>query len=77
MIGAPNSLNLNCKVRVMKEVPGPSVPEKIADIFRNYNIDDKSVGWNYLSIPKLQSATLKWYITGSQHFNPGARNSKQ
>ena len=39
MIGAPNSLNLNCKVRVMKEAPGPSVSEEIADIFRNYNID--------------------------------------
>ena len=42
MIGAPNSLNLNCKVRVMKEAPGPSVSEEIADIFRNYNI-----GTNY------------------------------
>ena len=41
MIGAPNSLNLNCKVRVMKEAPGPSVSEEIADIFRNYNIDPK------------------------------------
>ena len=40
MIGAPNSLNLNCKVRVMKEAPGPSVSEEIADIFTNYNIDD-------------------------------------
>ena len=39
MIGAPNSLNLNCKVRVMKEAPGPSVSEEIADIFRN-NIDN-------------------------------------
>ena len=39
MIGAPNSLNLNCKVRVTKEVPGPSVSEEIADIFTNYNID--------------------------------------
>ena len=39
MISALNSLNLNCKVRVMKEVPGPSVSEEIADIFRNYNID--------------------------------------
>ena len=39
MIGAPNSLNLNCKVRVMKEVPGSSVSEEIADIFRNYDID--------------------------------------
>ena len=34
MIGAPNSLNLNCKVRVMKEAPGPSVSEEIADIFK-------------------------------------------
>ena len=40
MIGVPNSPNLNCKVRVMKEAPGPSVSEEIADIFRNYNIDD-------------------------------------
>ena len=39
MIGAPNSLNLNCKVRVMKEAPDSSVSEEIADIFRNYNID--------------------------------------
>ena len=39
MIGAPNSLNLNCKVRVMKEAPGPSVSEEIADIFTNHNID--------------------------------------
>ena len=37
MIGAPNSLNLNCKVRVLKEAPGPSVSEEIADIFINYN----------------------------------------
>ena len=36
MIGAPNSLNLSLKVRVMKEAPDPSVSE---DIFRNYNID--------------------------------------
>ena len=41
MIGAPNSLNLKCKVRVMKEAPGPSVSEEIADIFTNYNIDCK------------------------------------
>ena len=40
MIGAPNSLNLNCKVRVMKEASGPSVSEEIVDIFRNYNIDN-------------------------------------
>ena len=40
MMGAPNSLNLNCKVRVMKEAPGPSVSEEIADIFRSYDIDN-------------------------------------
>ena len=39
MIGAPNSLNLNCKVCVMEEELGPSVSEEIADIFTNYNID--------------------------------------
>ena len=39
MIGAPNSLKLICKVRVIKEAPGPSVSEEIADIFRNHNID--------------------------------------
>ena len=39
MMGAPNSLILNCKVRVMKEAPGPSVSEEIADILTNYNID--------------------------------------
>ena len=43
MIGAPNSLNLNCKVRVMKEAPGPSVSEEIADILTNYNIDNINV----------------------------------
>ena len=42
MIVAPNSLNLNCKVRVMKEAPGPSVSEEIADIFTNHNIDASS-----------------------------------
>ena len=36
MIGAPNSLNFNCKVRVMKKAQGPSVSE---DIFTNYDID--------------------------------------
>ena len=39
MIGAPKSLNFNCKVRVMKEAPGPSVSEEIAEIFTNHNID--------------------------------------
>ena len=40
MIGALNSLNLNCKVRVMKEAPGPAVSEEIAAIFTNYDIDN-------------------------------------
>ena len=40
MIGAPNTLNLNCKVRVTKEVPILSVSEEIADIFTNYDIDN-------------------------------------
>ena len=44
MIGAPNSLNLNCKVRVMKEAPGPLVS---ADIFTNYNIDN--IGSDFLN----------------------------
>ena len=39
MLGAPNSLNLRYKVRVIKEAPDSSVSEVIADIFRNYNID--------------------------------------
>ena len=48
MIGAPNSLNLNCKVRVMKEAPGPSVSEEIADILTNYKYR-----FQLLSIDKL------------------------
>ena len=39
MIGAPNSENINYKVRVTKGTPGTSIAEEIADIFRNYNID--------------------------------------
>ena len=39
MIGAPNSLNLNSKTCVMKEAPGPSVSEEIADIFRDFDIN--------------------------------------
>ena len=52
MIGAPNSLNLNCKVRIMKEAPGLSVSEEIADIFTNYNID------KYCSSLSESSSTL-------------------
>ena len=48
MIGAPNSLNLTYMVRVMKEEPGPSVSEEIADIFRNYSIDSIVVPQNLL-----------------------------
>ena len=47
MIVAPNSLTLNCKVRVMKKAPGPSVSEGIVDIFRNYNTDNTK----YKNIP--------------------------
>ena len=39
MTGAPNSQNINYKVRVMKGTTGTSFAEEIADIFRNYNID--------------------------------------
>ena len=46
MISAPNSLNLNCKARVMKEAPGPSVSLEIADIYRNYNMDPPKIKRN-------------------------------
>ena len=62
MIGAPNSLNLNCKVHVMKEAPGPSVSEEIADIFRNYDIDSVlavSVLDNESHAPKQLNAVYK------------------
>ena len=60
MIGAPNSLNLNCKVRVMKEAPGPSVSEEIADIFRNYNIDYQNRKFDALNFHKIvQSDNLQ------------------
>ena len=54
MVGAPNSLNLNCKVRVMKEAPGPAVSEEIADIFRNYNIDDV----RFLALPSQSAGKI-------------------
>ena len=57
MIGAPNSLNLNCKVCVMKEAPGPSVSEEIADIFRNYNIDS-SIGSDNGLAPSRRQAII-------------------
>ena len=59
-MGAPNSLNLNCKVRVMKEAPDPSVSEEIADIFTNYNID------NYII-----SSTTMLVVTPSAFIFPG------
>ena len=37
-----STYSVNCKVRVMKEAPDPSVSEEIADIFTNYNIDDNN-----------------------------------
>ena len=56
MFGAPNSLNLNCKVRVMKEAPGPSVSEEMGDIFRNYNIDEHEI-----ILIALSYALSHWY----------------
>ena len=55
MMGAPNSLNLNGKVRVTKEAPGPSVSEEIADMFRNYNIDSSNGSDNGLVLPRRQA----------------------
>ena len=54
MMGAPHSLNLNGKVRVMKEAPGPLVSEEI-DIFRNYNIDSSIGSDNGLAPPRRQA----------------------
>ena len=53
MIGAPNSLNLKCKVRTMKEAPGPSVSEEKADIIRNYNID-KNTYFTFVILSRLK-----------------------
>ena len=61
MIGAPNSLNLNCKVRVMKEAPGPSVSEEIADIFTNYNIDCPCVCVHF-SLDKSKDNFISYYV---------------
>ena len=55
MMSAQNSLNLNCKVRVMKEAPGPSVSEEIADIFRNYNIDSNLRNFIHFTLLKYIS----------------------
>ena len=57
MMRAPNSLNLNCKVRVMKEAPGSLVSEEIADIFRNYNIDS-SIGLDNGLVPLRRQAII-------------------
>ena len=56
MIGAPNSLNLNCKLRAMKEAPGPLVSEEIADIFTNYN--------RYIYISEKTALMLKQSLDG-------------
>ena len=63
MIGAPNSLNLNCKVRVMKEAPGPSVSEEITDIFTNYNIDD--VMMSAMAASQITSLTILYSTVDS------------
>ena len=59
-MGAPNSLNLNCKVRVMKETPDPSVSEEIADIFTNYNIDNASKKLFAISFAHDWNFTNNW-----------------
>ena len=72
MIGAPNSLNLNCKVRVMKEAPDSSVSEEIADIFRNYNTDSVLTRQNNLGrIAMLVRVTRYLYmkLDQTEYFN--------
>ena len=61
MIGAPYSLNLNCNVRLMKEAPGPSVSEEIADIFRNYNI---------LAMPRVETRKSEMISKVNKQINP-------
>ena len=74
MIGAPNSLNLNCKVCVMKEAPGPSVSEEIADIFTNYDIDKDYPKTHPLpkyvhtiNFMRITKCSPKWYCDGVSH----------
>ena len=69
MIGAPNSLNLNCKVRVMKEAPGPSVSEEIADIFINYNNNDNNVAIVYRNNNITKTAIVYWDNKGTKAAN--------
>ena len=66
MIGAPNSLNLNCKVRVMKEAPDPSVSEEIADILTNYNID------RYRSPDRVSKTTKLFHSPDVRNLTNGA-----
>ena len=66
MIGAPNSLNLNCKVRVMKEAPGPSVSEEIADIFTNYNIDEPIMALNIRAAHTQKQSCRLWWGAADQ-----------
>ena len=71
MICAPNSLNLNCKVRVMKEAPDSSVSEEIADIFRNYNID---MGLCVFSLPISLVMIERIYTLSYYHHQIGSTN---
>ena len=67
MIGAPNSMNLNCKECVMNEAPGPLVSEEIADIFTNYNIDGFSFPVSCLWSPLTHiAASLSWDTAGGR-----------
>ena len=71
MIDAPNTLNLNCKVTVMKEAPGPSVSEEIADIFRNYNIYIYIYIYEtlYISIYTRRGSRRGWHVPMLSHMD--------
>ena len=61
MISAPNSLNLNCKVCVMKEAPGPLVSEEIADIISKLTAD--GLLWRHRHMSQaLAIVTSQWPI---------------
>ena len=43
MIGAPNTQGQKYCAGIVQSAPGTSVSEEIADIFRNYNIDNDKI----------------------------------
>ena len=57
MIGAPNTETLSCMLRVVKGVSDTSVSSDLADIFRNYYIDNNTISIaNTIGMTVLQSA---------------------